>query len=132
MNDEYQSLIESLVNINNKIKNVDETVHGMVINLDDAFKNDLYMKDKSIEVTDFKEFNSELHNSVDQFRMSDNFLESTFFKDPDFKRIIPQHNDLTYSLKPKIIHSNKGSVTSERNQANLSVNDVTSVNNEID
>ena len=89
MNDEYQSLIESLVNINNKIKNVDETVHGMVINLDDAFKNDMYMKDKSIEVTDFKEFNSELHNSVDQFRMSDNFLESTFFKDPDFKRIIP-------------------------------------------
>ena len=49
----------------------------------------MYMKDKSIEVTDFKEFNSELHNSVDQFRMSDNFLESTFFKDPDFKRIIP-------------------------------------------
>ena len=82
-------MIESLVNINNKIKNVDETVHGMVINLDDAFKNDMYMKDNSIEVTDFKEFNSELHNSVDQFRMSDNFLESTFFKDPDFKLIIP-------------------------------------------
>jgi|LakMenEpi03Aug12_release.lakeMendotaPanAssembly.Ray.scaffolds.fasta_scaffold891048_1 hypothetical protein len=30
------------------------------------------MKDKSIDVTDIKEFNSELHNSVDQFRMSDN------------------------------------------------------------
>lgn len=96
-------MIESLVNIGNKITNVDETVNVIKDNLDDAFKNDMYMKDVSIDLTDFKDFNSEMHNSIDQY----NLIESSYFKEKFNKQIIPQNNDDAYSIKPKVtpIHS---------------------------